>query len=134
MNTRYGEGIVLKHGTHCTRFDCNSFFFFFFFESHALHRSVNFAFLVESDHQSRGLHAEVEDGSWDALCEATRDEVDPLPKDIVDEVLQWAHLLARENPTSFRARLRESPPKDPTSVYLELDGQQWPTLERSIVY
>ncbi|KAF9343636.1 hypothetical protein BGX26_005432, partial [Mortierella sp. AD094] len=76
--------------------------------------SVNFVFLVESDHQTRGLHAEVEDESWDALCEATRDEVEPLPKDVVDEALAWVHLLAQESPDSFRTRLRQSPPKDPT--------------------
>lgn len=90
---------------------------------------MNLEFLGESDHQTRGLHAEVEDESWDALCEATRDEVEPLPKDVVDEALAWVHLLAQENPDSFRTRLRQSPPKDPTlQSILNLmvsNGQLW---------
>ncbi|KAF9927866.1 hypothetical protein BGZ65_006561 [Modicella reniformis] len=76
--------------------------------------AVNFIFLVESDHQTRGLNAEVEDKSWTAFCEATKDQVDPLPKAIVDEAHQWAHILARESPESFRAHLKASPPIDPS--------------------
>lgn len=54
-----------------------------------LHRPVNFVFLIEGDHQTRGLHVEIEDEPWAALCEATRDQVDPLPKVTIDEAHQW---------------------------------------------
>lgn len=40
--------------------------------------------------------------------------MDPLPKSIVDETHQWAHILARKSPESFRAHLKTSPPIDPT--------------------
>lgn len=82
------------------------------FWNHVLRRAVNFVLLVEGNHQTRGLHAEIEDESWAALCEATRDQVDPLPKVTVDEAHQWAHLLAWETPGSYRARLRVSSPND----------------------
>ncbi|KAF9994778.1 hypothetical protein BGZ79_000418 [Entomortierella chlamydospora] len=75
--------------------------------------AVNFIFLVEGDHQNRGLQAEVEDKSWAALCEATRSRVDPLPNGIVEEAHQWVHFLAQENPDSLRVRLSTSPPTDP---------------------
>ncbi|KAF9307074.1 hypothetical protein BGZ74_000078 [Mortierella antarctica] len=51
--------------------------------------AVNFVFLIEGDHQTRGLHVEIEDEPWAALCEATRDQVDPLPKVTIDEAHQW---------------------------------------------
>ncbi|KAG0353695.1 hypothetical protein BGZ54_002092 [Gamsiella multidivaricata] len=90
---------------------------------------VNFVFLVEGDHQTRGLHVEIEDEPWAALCEATRDQVDPLPKVTVDEAHQWVRFLARESPDSFKARLRASPPNDPSlQSILNLmvsSGQLW---------
>jgi hypothetical protein len=77
-----------------------------------LYRAVNFIFLVEGDYQNRGLHTEVEDESWAALCIATRSQVNALPKDIVEEAHQWVHFLAQESPESFRERLRTFPPTD----------------------
>jgi hypothetical protein len=99
------------------------------FETMLLRRAVNFMFLVEADHQTGGLQTEVEDKSWEALCEATKDLVDPLPEAILVEAHQWVHLLARGQQESFRTRLKESPPKDPT-LHSILDkmisnGQLW---------
>ncbi|KAG0318875.1 hypothetical protein BGZ99_005391 [Dissophora globulifera] len=91
--------------------------------------AVNFVFLVEGDHQIRGLHTEVEDETWAALCDATKDPVKPLPKSTLEEVHWWAHFLARESPESFRTHLRGSPPNDPTlhSVLnlMVSSGQLW---------
>ncbi|KAF9303850.1 hypothetical protein BGZ74_002910 [Mortierella antarctica] len=91
--------------------------------------AVNFVFLVEADHQIRGLQAEVEDESWEALCEATRDQMDTLPDATIVEAHRWVHSLANEKPESFRAHLNELPPKDPTlkSVLNKLasNGQLW---------
>ena len=90
---------------------------------------MNFIFLVEADHQTRGLQTEVEDDSWAVLCEATREQVEPLPKDIVDEAHQWAHFLAQDSQDSFRERLKASPPNDPTLrsilTLLISSGQFW---------
>ncbi|KAI7816620.1 hypothetical protein BC939DRAFT_34683 [Gamsiella multidivaricata] len=77
-------------------------------------KNLNFVFLIEGDHQTRGLHMEVEDESWAALCDATRNQVEPLPKHTLEEVHWWAHFLARESPESFRTHLRAFPPNDPT--------------------
>ncbi|KAG0220720.1 hypothetical protein BGX31_010670 [Mortierella sp. GBA43] len=74
--------------------------------------AVNFVFLVEADHQTRGLQAEMEDESWIALCDTTRDQVDSLPDVVVLEAHRWAHFLAHEKPESVRARLNQSPPAD----------------------
>ncbi|KAF9427754.1 hypothetical protein BGZ76_002206 [Entomortierella beljakovae] len=91
--------------------------------------AVNFIFLIEGDHQNVGLHTEVEDESWAALCVATRSQVSPLPKGTVDEAHQWVHFLAQEGPESFREHLRTSPPTD-TSLKSILNlmissGQLW---------
>ncbi|KAF8904150.1 hypothetical protein BGZ58_006532, partial [Dissophora ornata] len=48
---------------------------------------------------------EIEDESWKALCEVTRDKVDPISKLIVGEALEWSHLLADLNQVAFRDRL-----------------------------
>ncbi|KAF9536618.1 hypothetical protein EC957_010309, partial [Mortierella hygrophila] len=91
--------------------------------------AVNFMFLVEADHQTGGLQTEVEDKSWEALCEATTNLVDPLPEATLVEAHQWVHLLARGQQESFRTRLKESPPKDPTlqSILDKMisNGQLW---------
>jgi len=57
---------------------------------------------------------EVDDEPWAALCEVTKDHVDPLAKNTVDEALQWVEFLAREGPDSFKSLLRSSPPIDPS--------------------
>ncbi|KAG0260558.1 hypothetical protein BGZ95_004397 [Linnemannia exigua] len=66
------------------------------------------------NHQTRGLQAEVEDESWNAICEATRDRIDALPDVTIVEAHRWAHLLVNEKQESFRRRLDELSPKDPT--------------------
>ncbi|KAG0296761.1 hypothetical protein BGZ96_008621 [Linnemannia gamsii] len=76
--------------------------------------AVNFVFLIEMECQTRGLQAEIEDESWDALCEVTKDAMHLLPDGTVAEAHRWAHLLAHAKPDIFKASLRESPPMDPT--------------------
>ncbi|KAF9406256.1 hypothetical protein BGZ94_003184, partial [Podila epigama] len=91
--------------------------------------AVNFIFLVEAEHQTGGLQAEIEDESWDALCEATREQMDLQPEVTIVEAHRWAQLLACETPNSFKALLRESPPKNPVlkSILDKLTscGQLW---------
>ena len=65
-------------------------------------------------YRTRGLQAEIEDEPWDALCEATRDEMVLLQDGAVAEAHRWAHLLAHARPDAFRAILSESLPMDPT--------------------
>lgn len=81
------------------------------------------------EHQLRGLQVEIEDESWDALCEATKDEMALLPDSTVAEAHRWAHLLAHVKPDAFRTSLSESPPMDPTLKTLlqklTSDGRIW---------
>ncbi|KAF9999636.1 hypothetical protein BGZ65_005038, partial [Modicella reniformis] len=74
--------------------------------------AVNFVFLFEGDHRTKGLHMEIDDKPWAALCEATRDHADRLPKETVDEALQWVQFLMRESPDAWKSRLRSTPPND----------------------
>ncbi|KAF8923766.1 hypothetical protein BGZ58_002577, partial [Dissophora ornata] len=76
--------------------------------------AVNFVFLLEGDHRTKGLHMEIDDKPWAALCEATRDHADRLPKETVDEALQWEQFLTRESPDTLKSRLRSTPPNDPS--------------------
>jgi hypothetical protein len=48
------------------------------------------------------------------MCEATRDHVDRLPKETVDEALQWAQFLMRESPDAVKSHLSSTPPNDPS--------------------
>lgn len=57
-------------------------------------------FLVKVDHQTGGLQTEVEDESWDALCEATRDWMDPLAEATIVEAHQWVGALTSSKAAS----------------------------------
>ncbi|KAF9408041.1 hypothetical protein BGZ94_002465 [Podila epigama] len=91
--------------------------------------AVNFIFLVESGHQTGELQAEIEDESWSALCEATKDRTPSLPDATVVEAHRWAHLLANEDSANFNSLLEESAPKDPALRAilgkLASSGQLW---------
>lgn len=74
--------------------------------------AVNFVFLLEGDHRTKGLHLEIDDEPWRALCEATSDLPDRLSKETVDEALEWVQLLARGSPDTLKSRMRSTPPND----------------------
>ncbi|KAF9089120.1 hypothetical protein BGX27_002551, partial [Mortierella sp. AM989] len=76
--------------------------------------AVNFVFLLEGDHRTKGLHLEMDDKPWAALCEVTREHVDPLLKGTVDEALQWVEFLSQESPDTLKSLLRSTPPIDPS--------------------
>ncbi|KAF9357897.1 hypothetical protein BGX34_009152 [Mortierella sp. NVP85] len=76
--------------------------------------AVNFVFLLEGDHRTKGLHMEIDDKPWTALCDATRDHADRLPEETVTETLQWVQFLMRESPDVLKSRLGSTPPKDPS--------------------
>lgn len=69
-------------------------------------------FLLEGDHRTKGLHLEIDDKPWAALCEATRDHAGRLPEATLDEALQWVQFLLRESPDALKSRLRSTPPDD----------------------
>ncbi|KAF9345389.1 hypothetical protein BGX26_003173 [Mortierella sp. AD094] len=74
--------------------------------------AVNFIFLVEEEYRTDGLQGEVGDKIWDAICDAVREKVQPLPKTVVNEVHDWAHRLANNKMWEFEQMLEESPPED----------------------
>ena len=92
-------------------------------------RAVNFVFLLEGDHQTKGLHLEIDDEPWAALCEATRDHVNPLMKGTVDEVLQWVEFLSQGSPDILKSLLRSTPPNDPYLLsilnLMSVSGHLW---------
>ncbi|KAK3814023.1 MAG: hypothetical protein J3Q66DRAFT_345451 [Benniella sp.] len=101
---------------------------------------INFIFLIEGEHRAKGLHLEIDDVPWEAMCEATRDHVDRLPKETVDQALQWAQFLMRESPDAVKSLLNSTPPNDPSlnSILnlMVVSGHLWdsePTNEDSFL-
>ncbi|KAF9095577.1 hypothetical protein BGX27_001255, partial [Mortierella sp. AM989] len=76
--------------------------------------AVNFIFLIEGENQNGGLQAEIEDESWASLCKASMSRMEPLPREVVEEALQWVHFFAQDSSDVLRARLIASPPVDPS--------------------
>ncbi|KAF9579256.1 hypothetical protein BGW38_004564, partial [Lunasporangiospora selenospora] len=91
--------------------------------------AVNFVFLLEGEHQIKGLHLEIDDEPWAALCEATKDHVDPLTKGTLDEALRWVELLSQGSPDTFKSLLRSTPPNDPHLLsilnLMSVSGHLW---------
>ncbi|KAG0069666.1 hypothetical protein BGZ90_000128 [Linnemannia elongata] len=96
---------------------------------------VNFAFLVEAEYQTGGLQGEVEDETWDAICETVRDPVLPLSNEAVIEAHQWAHRLAQTKSEAFAQLLDDSPPQNRTlkSILTKMadTAQLWSTRSRN---
>ncbi|KAF9118220.1 hypothetical protein BGW39_001375 [Mortierella sp. 14UC] len=96
---------------------------------------VNFAFLVEAEYQTGGLQGEVEDDTWDAICETVRDPVLPLSNEAVTEAHQWAHRLAQNKSEAFAQSLDDSPPQNRTlkSILTKMadTAQLWSTRSRN---
>ncbi|KAG0282856.1 hypothetical protein BGZ97_008801, partial [Linnemannia gamsii] len=96
---------------------------------------VNFAFLVEAEYQTGGLQGEVEDETWDAICETIRDPVLPLSNEAVTEAHQWAHRLAQNKSETFTQLLDDSPPQNRTlkSILTKMaeTAQLWSTRSRN---
>jgi len=46
-----------------------------------LHRAINFIFLFLAPYQTGGVQGEIEDQTWDALCEVVKDPVPALPNE-----------------------------------------------------
>ncbi|KAF9418562.1 hypothetical protein BGZ76_004369, partial [Entomortierella beljakovae] len=49
--------------------------------------TVNFTFRVEAEYQTGGLQGQVEDETWDAICETVKDPVFPLSNEAIAEVV-----------------------------------------------
>ncbi|KAF9115598.1 hypothetical protein BGX30_006222, partial [Mortierella sp. GBA39] len=82
---------------------------------------VNFAFLVEAEYQTGGLQGEVEDETWDAICETRR----------ISGHIDW-----RKNKSeAFAQSLDDSPPQNRTlkSILTKMadTAQLWSTRSRN---
>ncbi|KAF9204637.1 hypothetical protein BGZ49_005069 [Haplosporangium sp. Z 27] len=85
--------------------------------------AINFIFLVE-EYQANGLQSLcifetsnnekhwVEDTTWETISEAVKDCVEPLSKEVVAEVHDWAHKMANSKLEAFTEMLKDSPPSD----------------------
>ncbi|KAG9065534.1 hypothetical protein KI688_001822 [Linnemannia hyalina] len=74
--------------------------------------AVNFVFLIEADYQTGGLQVEVEDETWEALCDAIKDLVPPLMNEDIIEIHQWARRLAQNKQGAFERLLEDLPPRN----------------------
>ncbi|KAG0379434.1 hypothetical protein BGX24_000390 [Mortierella sp. AD032] len=74
--------------------------------------AVDFIFLVEEEYRTDDQQGQVNNEIWDALCDAVRDHVQPLPKTVVNDVHEWAHRMANNKMGAFEQMLEESPPVD----------------------
>ncbi|KAF9436840.1 hypothetical protein BGZ76_002801 [Entomortierella beljakovae] len=74
--------------------------------------AVNFIFLMEEEYRTDGLQAEVEDRTWDAMCDSVNDYVQPLSKEVASEALEWLQKMANNKMEVFEQMLEDSPPSD----------------------
>ncbi|KAG9061641.1 hypothetical protein KI688_007222 [Linnemannia hyalina] len=97
--------------------------------------AVNFVFLVGAEYQTGGLQGEIEDQTWDSLCDAVRDPVLPLSDEAAIEALRWAHRLAHNKSEGFAQLLDDSPPQNLTlkSILTKMSDttQLWNTQRRN---
>lgn len=107
----------------------------FYAHDDAFISAINFIFLVEAEYQTGGLQGEVEDQVWDALCDAVKDPVSPLPDDVALEALRWTHRLAQNRSEEFSQLLEDSPPNNRTlrSILTRMsdNAQLWNTQRRN---
>ncbi|KAG0077695.1 hypothetical protein BGZ92_001820 [Podila epicladia] len=97
--------------------------------------AINFIFLVEAEYQTGGLQGEVEDQTWDSLCDAVRDPVLSLSNEAIAEAHQWAHRLAQNKSEVFMQLLDDSPIQNRTlkSILTKMADttQLWNTRTRN---
>ncbi|KAF8942938.1 hypothetical protein BGZ47_005977 [Haplosporangium gracile] len=93
--------------------------------------AVNFVFLIEADYQTGGLQVEVEDETWNALCNAVKDPVPSLLNEDIIEIHQWARRLAQNKQGAFERLLDEQPLRNRSlkSILTDMVGtaQLWST-------
>ncbi|KAF9418274.1 hypothetical protein BGZ76_004431 [Entomortierella beljakovae] len=97
--------------------------------------AVNFILLVEAEYQTGGLQGQVEDQTWESLCNAVKDTVLPLSDEVITEAHRWAHRLAQNNSEAFFQLLDDSPPQNRTlmSILTKMadTAQLWNTQMRN---
>ncbi|KAF9897105.1 hypothetical protein BX616_006174, partial [Lobosporangium transversale] len=97
--------------------------------------AVNFIFLVGEEYQTDGLQGEVKDSTWEAMCDAIKDPIQPLSEDVSMEALKWFHRMANNKMESFEQMLEASLPSDPNlkSVLRNIasNTQYWSTQARN---
>ncbi|KAF9153549.1 hypothetical protein BGX21_004660 [Mortierella sp. AD011] len=93
--------------------------------------AVNFIFLIEEEYRTDGLQGEIEDKIWDAICDAIKDSVPPLPKEVATEALEWFQKMASSKMEVFEQMLDDSPPSDRSLTALlrivSNNSQYWST-------
>lgn len=98
-------------------------------------RAVNFIFLVGEEYQVDGLQGEVKDSTWEAMCDAIKDPIQPFSEDVSMEGLKWFHRMANNKMESFEQMMEASPPSDPNlkSVLRNItsNAQYWSTQARN---
>ncbi|KAF9086308.1 hypothetical protein BGX27_003225 [Mortierella sp. AM989] len=62
--------------------------------------------------QTGGLQGQVEDETWENICNVVKDTVPPLSDEAVAEAHRWAHLLAQNSSGAFLQLLDDSPPQN----------------------